>query len=48
MEFSGNSYYSGGAREGGYERGACGNGMDCAVVVGRDMFWDNRKDNLIS
>jgi hypothetical protein len=47
MEFSGN-YYSGGAREGGYDRGACGNGMDGAVVVpGRNMFWDVKDFNWL-
>ena len=47
MEFSGN-YYSGGAREGGCnDDGACGNGMDGAVVVGRNMFWDVKDFNWL-
>jgi hypothetical protein len=46
MDFLGN-YYWGGAREEGYNHGACSNGMDCAVIVGRNMFWDIKDFNWL-
>ncbi len=46
MKYFGN-YYSGGARGGGYNHGTCGNCMDCAVVVRRNMFWDIKDLNWL-
>ncbi len=47
IEFLGD-YYIGGARGGGYDHGACGKGMDRAVIVGRNMFWDVKDFNWLS